>query len=67
VPAVCRDFDDYWQLCFLGGSSPAQRYVASQGAGQRTALRDRLHAMLPMADDGSIPLLGHVWAVRGTK
>jgi SAM-dependent methyltransferase len=67
VPTVFRDFDDYWQPHLLGGSSPAQRYVASQGAGQRTALRERLHAMLPIADDGSIPLLGHVWAVRGTK
>jgi trans-aconitate methyltransferase len=67
VPIVFQDFDDYWQPHLLGGSSPAQRYVASQGAGQRTALRERLHAMLPIADDGSIPLLGHVWAVRGTK
>jgi hypothetical protein len=67
APIVFRDFDDYWQPHLLGGSSPAQRYVASQGAGQRTALRERLHAMLPIADDGSIPLLGHVWAVRGTK
>jgi hypothetical protein len=67
VPIMFQDFDDYWQPHLLGGSSPAQRYVASQGAGQRTALRERLHAMLPIADDGSIPLLGHVWAVRGTK
>lgn len=67
VPAVFRDFDDYWQPHLLGGSSPAQRYTASLGEGQRTALRERLHAMMPTADDGSIPLLGHVWAVRGTK
>jgi trans-aconitate methyltransferase len=67
VPTVFRDFDDYWQPHLLGGSSPAQRYVMSLGAGSRTALRERLHAMLPMADDGSIPLLGNVWAVRGTK
>lgn len=67
VPTVFRDFDDYWQPHLLGGSSPAQRYVTSLSADQRTALRERLQAMLPMADDGSIPLLGHVWAVRGTK
>jgi SAM-dependent methyltransferase len=67
VPTVFRDFDDLWQPHLLAGSSPAQRYVASLGAGQRTALRERLHAMLPIADDGSIPLRGHVWAVRGTK
>jgi SAM-dependent methyltransferase len=67
TPIVFRDFDDFWQPHLLGGSSPAQRYVASQGEGRRTALREQLHAMLPIADDGSIPLLGHVWAVRGTK
>ena len=67
VPTVFRDFDDYWQPQLLGGSSPAQRYVASLGDGQRTVLRERLQATLPLADDGSIPLRGHVWAVRGTK
>jgi SAM-dependent methyltransferase len=67
VPTVFRDFDDYWQPHLLGGSSPAQRYVASLGDGQRTALRERLHATLPIAEDGSIPLLGRLWAVRGTK
>jgi SAM-dependent methyltransferase len=67
VPIVIRDFDDYWQPHLLGGSSPAQRYVASLGAEQQTALRQRLHAMLPIAEDGSIPLLGRLWAVRGTK
>ncbi len=67
VPTLFRDFDDYWQPHLLGGSSPAQRYVTSQGEGQRTALRERLHAMLPKDADGSLPLLGHVWAVRGTK
>jgi SAM-dependent methyltransferase len=67
TPFVFRDFDDFWQPHLLGGSSPAQRYVTSLSADQRTALRERLQAMLPIADDGSIPLLGHVWAVRGTK
>ena len=67
IPIVFRDFDDYWQPHLLGGSSPAQRYATSLGEGQRTALRDRLLTMLPMADDGSLPLRGHVWAVRGTK
>ena len=52
----------------LGGSSPAQHYVTSLGEGQRTALRERLQSMLPIARRmRSIPLLGHVWAVRGTK
>jgi SAM-dependent methyltransferase len=67
APIVFRDFDDFWQPHLLGGSSPAQRYVASQGAGLRTALRERLKTMLPIADDGSITLGGNVWAIRGTK
>ena len=67
VPIVFQDLDDYWQPHLLGGSSPSQRYVTSLGDGQRTALRERLHGTLPIADDGSIPLLGHAWAVRGTK
>jgi SAM-dependent methyltransferase len=67
APIVFRDFDDYWQPHLLGGSSPAQRYVASLGAEERAALRERLQTMLPIAGDGSIPLQGHLWAVRGTK
>jgi hypothetical protein len=67
VPIVFRNFDDYWQPHLLGGSSPAQRYAASQGAEQRAALRERLQVTLPIADDGSIPVLGRLWAVRGTK
>ena len=67
VPIVFRDYDDYWLPYLLGGSSPGQRYLAAQGDGLRTALRERLQAMLPIAADGSIPLLGRVWAVRGSK
>ena len=67
VPTVFRDFDDYWQPHLLSGSSPAQRYVTSLGTEPRAALRERLRATLPIADDGSIPLLGHLCAVRGTK
>jgi SAM-dependent methyltransferase len=67
MPVVFRDLDDYWLPHLLGGSSPAQRYVASLGDTERTALRERLQSTLPIADDGSIPLTGRVWAVRGTK
>jgi ubiquinone/menaquinone biosynthesis C-methylase UbiE len=67
MPVVFRDFDDYWQPHLLAGSSPAQRYATSLDAPALAALRDRLQATLPRAADGSIPLLGRVWAVRGTK
>jgi SAM-dependent methyltransferase len=67
VPAVFRDIDDYWQPYLLGGSALAQQYAASLGEEQRLALRQQLRAILPMADDGSIHLIGRVWAVHGTK
>jgi SAM-dependent methyltransferase len=67
APFVFRDFDDYWQPFLLDGSSPGQRYVMSLGADQRTALGEHLQSLLPIASDGSIPLLGRLWAVRGVK
>jgi SAM-dependent methyltransferase len=67
VPTVFRDVDDYWQPYLLGGSAIAQRYATSLGEQQRTALRAHLQSILPVADDGSIHLIGRVWAARGTK
>jgi SAM-dependent methyltransferase len=67
VPTRFRDFDDYWWPHLLGGSGVAQRYVASLGEPQRTALRDQLQTSLPIAADGSIPLSARAWAVQGTK
>jgi SAM-dependent methyltransferase len=67
APTRFRDFDDYWLPHLLGGSGVAQRYVATLGETQRTALRDHLLATLPIAADGTIPLTARAWAVRGTK
>ena len=67
VPAVFRDLDDYWQPYLAGGSAIAQRYATSLNDEQRTALREQLRSILPVADDGSIHLLARVWAVRGTN
>jgi SAM-dependent methyltransferase len=66
IPTTFHDFDDYWQPHLLGGSGIAQRYVTSLEEGQRDLLRDRLQATLPVAEDGSIPLVARAWAVRGT-
>jgi hypothetical protein len=65
VPTVFRDFDDYWSP-FLGGQGPAPAYAMSLNAEDRRALRERLRARLPMADDGSIRLTARAWAVRGS-
>ncbi len=61
-----KSFDDYWTP-FLGGQGPAASYVASLDAKQRVALRDRLQASLPVAVDGSIPLIARAWAVCGIR
>lgn len=61
-----RDFDDYWSP-FLGGQGPAPTYAMSLSEERRTALRARLRAALPVAVDGSIPLVARAWAVRGIR
>lgn len=61
-----RDFDDYW-MPFLGGQGPAPGYVRSLSEAQRTALRERIQAGLPVTPDGSIPLVARAWAVRGFR
>jgi SAM-dependent methyltransferase len=61
-----RDFDDYWTP-FLGGQGPAPGYVLSLAETRRAALREELRARLPVAADGSIPLVARAWAVAGTS
>jgi SAM-dependent methyltransferase len=65
VPAVFRDFEDYWSP-FLGGQGPAPGYAIALSDEHRSALRERIRAMLPIRSDGSIYLLARAWAVRGT-
>lgn len=64
VPTTFRDFDDYWTP-FLGGQAPAPGYAMSLNEERRVALRDRIRTTLPIASDGSIPLIARAWAVRG--
>ena len=59
-----RNFDDYWNP-FLGGQGPAPAYAISLSEEHRNALRDRIREALPIASDGSIPLIARAWAVRG--
>jgi SAM-dependent methyltransferase len=64
VPTTFPDFDDYWSP-FLGGQAPAPGYAMSLDEGRRTALRERIRSILPIAEDGSINLMARAWAVRG--
>jgi SAM-dependent methyltransferase len=66
VPTLFRDFDDYWTP-FLGGQGPAPGYAVALSEDRRDALRERIRADLPIADDGSIPLVARAWAVRGER
>jgi SAM-dependent methyltransferase len=65
VPTRFRDFDDYWTP-FLGGQGPAPGYAVSLDEPDRAALREELRRRLPVAADGSIPLVARAWAVAGT-
>jgi SAM-dependent methyltransferase len=64
VATIFRDFEDYWSP-FLGGQGPAPGYTMSLSQERRTALREYIRARLPIAADGSIPLMARAWAVRG--
>jgi SAM-dependent methyltransferase len=64
VPTHFSDFDDYWSP-FLGGQGPAPSYLMSLSEEHRVALREKIRAGLPIASDGSIPLVARAWAVRG--
>lgn len=67
IPVVFRNFDDFWLPHLLKGSSPAQRYAATLDEPALAALRERLLATLPIAEDGSIPLQGRAWAASGIR
>ena len=64
VPTRFRDFNDYWTP-FLGGQGPAPAYTVALDEPRRAALREELRARLPVAPDGSIPLVARAWAARG--
>ena len=64
IDTVFRDFDDYWQP-FLGGQGPAPAYLAGLGAEAQARLRELVQSRLPIAADGSIPLIARAWAVKG--
>jgi hypothetical protein len=66
VPTVFRDFEDYWSP-FLGGQGPAPGYAVALSESDRSALRERVRGMLPVQEDGSIPLVARAWAVRGRR
>lgn len=66
VSTPFRDFDDYWSP-FLGGQGPAPGYVMSLREVDRHMLRERLRAILPFSEDGSIQLMARAWAVRGRR
>ena len=66
VPTVFRDFDDYWSP-FLRGPAPAPTHVASLSEEKREVLRERVRLSLPIAADGSIPLIARAWAAKGCR
>lgn len=66
IPTTFRNFDDYWNP-FLGGQGPTPAYTLSLNEENRAELRECLRKILPVAEDGSIPLIARAWAVRGIR
>ena len=66
IPSHFKNFDDYWSP-FLGGQGPAPGYAMSLSEERRAALRERIRAGLPIAEDGSIPLTARAWAIKGMR
>jgi SAM-dependent methyltransferase len=64
IPAVFRDFDDYW-LPFLGKQGAAPTYLASLDGESRNRIRDALKNRLVAAADGSIAMTARAWAAQG--
>ena len=69
VPTAFADFDDYWSPFIAGQAyeTPAPRYAMSLSEQRRNELRDLIRERLPIASDGSIPLIARAWAVRGIR
>lgn len=63
MPAVFRDFEDYWHP-FTLGAGPAPGYCMSLAPEARQRLMERLRDSLPRGEGGSIPLKTRAWAVR---
>ena len=63
MPAVFKDFDDYWRP-FTLGAGPAPGYCMSLEPHARQRLMEKLRDSLPRGEDGSIPMKTRAWAVR---
>lgn len=63
VPAVFKDFEDYWHP-FTLGAGPAPGYCMSLAPDARRRLMERLRDSLPRGEGGSIPMKTRAWAVR---
>ena len=64
IPAVFRDFDDYWSP-FLGNQGPAPTYLASLDEAMCERIRALLESRLVPSADGTITLRARAWAVQG--
>ena len=61
-----KDFDDYWNP-FLGGQGPAPAYAMSLSEEKRVELREKIREVLPIEEDGSIPLIARAWGIKAIK
>jgi SAM-dependent methyltransferase len=59
-------FDDYWEP-LLTGQGSAPNYLATRDERIKTAIRERLKAVLPTNAKGAIELPARAWAIRARR
>ena len=59
-------FDDYWEP-LLTGQGSAPNYLAARDQQIKTAIRERLRAVLPANPQGAIDLPARAWAIRARR
>jgi hypothetical protein len=66
IQTLFKDFDDYW-LPFVEAQGSVSKYLRALDPETLEAVRDQLERQLPIAQDGSIPLMARAWAVKGVR
>jgi SAM-dependent methyltransferase len=66
VPAVFKNFDDYWTP-FLSGIGPAPGYCMALTEEKKLLLKEKLESSLPIKEVGSIELINRAIGIKCMK
>lgn len=64
IPTIFDTFEEYWEP-FMIGNFPAPNYLKKLNPIQQDKFKQHIRKTLPIEADGSIHLIGRVWAIRG--